>query len=45
MAPRERFFVCHPSFYGVEYVINPWMEGNVGSVDAALALRQWDEFV
>lgn len=45
MTSRQRFFVCRPSFYGVEYVINPWMEGNVGSVDGALAMRQWDEFL
>ena len=34
--------MCAPRFYGVEYVINPWMEGNVGRTDAALAARQWD---
>jgi lysine-ketoglutarate reductase/saccharopine dehydrogenase-like protein (TIGR00300 family) len=43
--PRERFFVCRPSFYGVEYVINPWMEGNVGSADRALATTQWERFL
>ncbi len=42
MAPRERLLVCTPSFYRVEYVINPWMEGNIGRTDAAQAMRQWE---
>jgi lysine-ketoglutarate reductase/saccharopine dehydrogenase-like protein (TIGR00300 family) len=36
-----QFFMCAPRFYGVEYVINPWMEGNVGRVDRAAARAQW----
>jgi len=42
MAPRDRFLLCMPRFYGIEYVINPWMEGNVGRTDAAEAMRQWE---
>lgn len=36
------FLMCPPRHFGVSYVINPWMEGNAGQVDAALAAHQWD---
>jgi lysine-ketoglutarate reductase/saccharopine dehydrogenase-like protein (TIGR00300 family) len=40
--PRdEKFFLCPPTFFGVEYVINPWMEGNVGRAQQSVAMRQW----
>src|SRR5262249_56151381 len=39
---EERFLLCRPRFYGVEYVINPWMEGNIGRTDGELARRQWE---
>src|SRR5436853_4810171 len=42
MASRDRFLLCTPRFYRVEYVINPWMEGNVGRTDAEEAMRQWE---
>lgn len=35
------FLMCEPHFYDVEYVINPWMEGNIHTVDKGLAKRQW----
>src|SRR5947207_1171487 len=38
----ERFLMCAPRFYGVEYVINPWMEGNVGRAKSGLAAQQWE---
>ena len=41
----NRVLVCPPTYFGVEYVINPWMRGNVGSASAALAQRQWDALV
>lgn len=34
--------MCPPHFYGVDYVINPWMQGQLGRTDRALASRQWD---
>lgn len=40
-----RVLVCPPTYFGVEYVINPWMAGNVGSVSPAAARRQWDALV
>ncbi len=41
MATGGSFLLCPPRFYGVEYVINPWMEGNVGRVDPNRAAAQW----
>ncbi len=41
MATGGSFLLCSPRFYGVEYVINPWMEGNVGRADPARAASQW----
>lgn len=35
--------MCPPTFYGVNYVINPHMEGNVGHADQALAQKQWND--
>ena len=40
-----RLLVCPPSHFGVEYVINPWMAGNVGGASAAKAQSQWDALV
>ena len=37
-----KVLLCPPSHFGVEYVINPWMRGNVGAASAVLARRQWD---
>lgn len=34
--------MCPPDHYGVDYVINPWMAGQCGKTDAALAMRQWE---
>jgi len=38
----KRFLMCEPRFFEVSYAINPWMEGNLGRVDRALARRQWE---
>src|SRR5947207_15275736 len=45
MAPRDRFLLCTPRFYRVEYVINPWMEWNFGRFDVQEAMRQWEAFL
>jgi N-dimethylarginine dimethylaminohydrolase len=37
----KHFLMCEPKFFEVCYVINPWMEGNLGKVDKALARQQW----
>jgi lysine-ketoglutarate reductase/saccharopine dehydrogenase-like protein (TIGR00300 family) len=36
-----RFFMCPPDYFNIEYVINPWMEGNIGKADPARAMDQW----
>ena len=38
----DAFLLCPPRFYRVAYVINPWMEGNVGRTDTAAATAQWE---
>ena len=37
-----RVLLCPPTHFGVEYVINPWMTGNVGTASPAVARRQWE---
>lgn len=37
-----RILMCAPDYFGVEYVINPWMEGELGGVDKSAAREQWD---
>ncbi len=34
--------MCAPQFFGVEYVINPWMEGHIGCVKQQKAHQQWE---
>jgi N-dimethylarginine dimethylaminohydrolase len=43
--PRERLTIvlCAPTYFGVDYVINPWMEHHLGDADHALATEQWNE--
>lgn len=41
---RQKFLLCPPRFYGVYYVINPWMRGNVGRARADAAARQWEDY-
>lgn len=42
MSPKPRLLMCPPTYYGVDYVINPWMRGNVGRADRERARGQWD---
>jgi ornithine--oxo-acid transaminase len=37
----KHFLMCEPRFFEVCYVINPWMEGNLGKVNRELAKQQW----
>ena len=41
---KPSVLMCAPEYFGVRYAINPWMEGQIGKVDSAVALRQWTEF-
>lgn len=38
----KTFLMCEPRYFEVRYAINPWMNGKQGTVDRALARRQWD---
>jgi N-dimethylarginine dimethylaminohydrolase len=40
----SRFLMCPPHHFGVEYVINPWMRGQIHAADQQLASRQWTRF-
>ncbi len=35
------YLMCPPRFFDVQYVINPWMEGNLHNASYGLALEQW----
>ncbi len=38
-----RYLMCAPDFYDVDYVINPWMEGNIHRSSQAQAQAQWQQ--
>ena len=38
---NSEILMCAPDYYGVHYVINPWMEGKVGTANQPVALEQW----
>jgi len=38
---RATFLMCPPRLYDVDYVINPWMAGNVHASSRAHAAEQW----
>ena len=42
MDSNVRFLICPPDFYQVDYVINPWMEGNIHKSSKEAARGQWD---
>jgi lysine-ketoglutarate reductase/saccharopine dehydrogenase-like protein (TIGR00300 family) len=41
MRSNARFLMCPPDFYEVDYVINPWMEGNIHKSSREAAASQW----
>lgn len=34
--------MCPPDYFGVDYVINPWMAAGLGQIDTPLAKNQWE---
>ena len=42
MTTRPAMLMCAPDYFGVDYVINPWMKDQTGKVDKPLAIRQWE---
>ncbi len=43
MAESIRFLMCPPDHYDVDYVINPWMEGNIHKSSRDRAVDQWQK--
>ncbi len=43
MTDSIRFLMCPPTHYDVDYVINPWMEGNLQRPSKERAMEQWQE--
>src|ERR1043166_2071753 len=41
MASTVRFLMCPPDLFDVDYVINPWMEGNIHKPSREAAIGQW----
>jgi lysine-ketoglutarate reductase/saccharopine dehydrogenase-like protein (TIGR00300 family) len=42
-ASSIRFMMCAPDHYDVDYVINPWMEGNIHKSSRDRAGEQWQQ--
>lgn len=38
----KQILMCRPTKFNVDYVINPWMTGNIDKVDQSIALQQWE---
>jgi lysine-ketoglutarate reductase/saccharopine dehydrogenase-like protein (TIGR00300 family) len=43
MTDKVRILMCAPHHYDVDYVINPWMEGNIHRSSRDRAEAQWDQ--
>ena len=41
MKKHAELLMCPPTYYDVDYVINPWMEGNVHAASKTRACEQW----
>jgi ornithine--oxo-acid transaminase len=39
---KPSLLMCPPKLYEVSYVINPWMEGNLGNSSRRRAMQQWE---
>jgi lysine-ketoglutarate reductase/saccharopine dehydrogenase-like protein (TIGR00300 family) len=43
MTSSLRYLMCAPDHYDVDYVINPWMEGNIHRSSRDRAVEQWHQ--
>jgi len=41
MKKLSQLLMCAPTYYDVDYVINPWMEGNIHAASKQRACAQW----
>ena len=39
----KTLLMCKPDFFEVSYVINPWMDANIGKVNKTKAKQQWQQ--
>jgi ornithine--oxo-acid transaminase len=39
---KPSLLMCPPTLYEVSYVINPWMQGNLGNSSRRRAMQQWE---
>jgi len=39
---RSAILMCAPDYFGVDYIINPWMENQVGQATLPRAQAQWE---
>lgn len=39
------FLMCKPQHFGVSYVINPWMQGNIAQTSLDRAMAQWRDLL
>ncbi|MDH4108798.1 MAG: dimethylarginine dimethylaminohydrolase family protein [Gammaproteobacteria bacterium] len=39
---RDKILMCPPTHFSVDYVINPWMAGQKGSLNEGRAQKQWE---
>lgn len=42
VSAQRRILMCAPDHFGVDYVINPWMEDQIGRAALPQARAQWD---
>jgi len=42
MTTLDRIVMCAPDYYCVDYVINPWMEHQIGQADMTRARKEWE---
>lgn len=40
---QAELLMCVPTYYDVDYVINPWMEGNLHRASKILSCKQWKD--
>src|SRR2546427_8973699 len=45
MSESIRFLMCPPDYFDVQYVINPWMEGNIHKSSRETAATQWQRLL
>ncbi|MEL7085033.1 MAG: TIGR00300 family protein [Cyanobacteria bacterium J06597_1] len=43
MTRSIRYLMCAPDHYDIDYIINPWMSGNVHRLNQGLASQQWQQ--